>query len=669
MVVVTYLCRRGARYHYRRRLHSPIRLSQPITVPLGTADPAEARRLVARLSVRWDVMTATMGETVKRGYLTASEAAAVFRRGLDDELGLVTAARFDAAGTDDGGRTARVLEAVYRTAARLAPDAESVSAELLEEMTPGFVEPDRRAVVLMLRALAPHRAAGDDAKLALAVAGAPINGATVRDARVQLLLARAEAQVRAALIDEPHFGGSGDPVVQLLDDDAVRAFRTMPQLAPTPQPASVTPHDLPFLTADTRRVSEVIEETIKAIQVSRDWNKDVAQRRRVIQAFAWITGDKRLCDYRPADTLVFAQAMLNIPNEFRWGSLTEGAMSRPYADVLTEIENIEGGTQRGDRTYNRDLTTLSRFSRELAKTAWRPRFGKDLILDFTEHAASVTDDPGDPDRMPWTEQQLRCAFSSPLFTGGGACSRRFKTDRDIAVWHDAAYWVPLLLAYAFTSREEACGLESGDFVFDAETPFVVIRANMTRSKDGVKPAGLKRPARGRAIPLHPELLRLGLQGYVEAMAAAGHAMIFPELYQPGMINTGGKRFYASAGRYLLDHVDAIEPLLRTSKGKRADLHSMRTTGASVLEDSEAKQIHVDDIMGHARKGTGPRKYSRAWLAKGGAAILARRLELMMAATPVVTGDLRRQPLNLLPLTERARTGSSIRCASRPKAKP
>lgn len=94
---------------------------------------------------------------------------------------------------------------------------------------------------------------------------------------------------------------------------------------------------------------------------------------------------------------------------------------------------------------------------------------------------------------------------------------------------------------------------------------------------------------------------------------------------------------------------------------------MRTSGGSALEDSRAKQIHVDDIMGHARKGTGPRNYSKAWFAKGGAAILEERLTLMCEATPNVTAHLARAPLALLPLEERSRTGSSVGCASRRKA--
>lgn len=223
------------------------------------------------------------------------------------------------------------------------------------------------------------------------------------------------------------------------------------------------------------------------------------------------------------------------------------------------------------------------------------------------------------------------------------------------------------MAFTFVVREEAYGLECADFVFDVKVPYVIIRANMTRSKDGETPGGLKRSSRMRMIPLHPELLRLGLQSYVERIAADGHVMVFPELYQDEHTKQGGNRFYAYAGRYLLAYVDEIEPLLRMRKGKRADLHSMRTAGGSALEDSDAKQLQVDDIMGHAREGMGPRKYSKAWHQKGGEVILAKRLKLMIEVMPDVTSHLSPAPIRLLPLAERSRPGSASGCVSRKTA--
>ncbi|MET3435555.1 DUF6538 domain-containing protein [Sphingomonas sp. 1185] len=676
MASISYLWRRGARYHYRRRLYLRKIVNRPITVPLATADPAEARRLATRLSAKWEVLTMQMFDRAGCGFLKAGELESVFRAGLDEELGLAMASRLDggmAAGLDR--RPLRVLEATYRIAACLPADADSAPSDLIDELTDGFSAQDRAAVVLMLRSLAPHRSARQDAEHLLHQLSAPVTKRTIGDARVQLLLARAEAQARATFAGHPLVVRQGDPFAALLDDVVVAAIRRGSAGHQTPADLGSAvdgdPYAAPasslFLMPDTRRFSEIIEPTIASIRGSGDWNADMEQRRRVIHGFAWISGDKRLCDYGPADAQLFAETLRNLPVDFRWGTATEGAMSRPLADVLAEVKAMPAKTPRSDRTFNRDLTIMARFSRELAKTAWRPKFGKDLIVDFNAFTTSIKAIPGETDRMPWTEEQLVCAFSSPIYTGGGACKRRLKNDPNATVWQDAAYWVPLLLAYTFMSREEACGLECVEVIFDVSTPFLLVKANMTKSKDGVTAAGLKRPSRYRVIPLHPELLRLGFEDYVAAIEAEGHKMLFPELYRGDLAKRGGVRFYATCGRYLLDHVDRITPLLRTASGKRADLHSMRTAGGSALEDSRAKQIHVDDIMGHARKGTGPRNYSKAWFAKGGAAILEKRLALMCEATPNVTAHLARAPLALLPLEERSRTGSSVGCASRKKS--
>ena len=662
MAVVSYLYRRGARYHYRRRLYLRKILSEPISIGLGTADPAEARRLVARLSVRWDQTVMQIQMEMRRGTLRAEELTAVFRAGLDEELALATAPRFDPAGDDAlDQRPLRIFEAAYRIAARIQPDTTTLDPELLARHTAELDERDRQSVVLMLKCLSPHQIAAVDAKRILAAIDAPVTPTTVRDARVQLLLGRAEAQVRATLLEHPGVASSGDPLTHLLDDSIISSIRYTAPVANTAQ------DDTPFMTADTRRFSEVIPSTIAAIQKSGDWNEDIAQRKRVIESFCWTTEDKRLCDYRPQDARHFADTLEALPTEFRWGTPKKGAMSRPFQDVMAEVATA-GGTSRSNRTFNRDLTTMARFGRELMKTAWKPRYGKDPIIDFNAFtAASPEHDPNDPDRMPWTEDQLITLFSSPVYTGGGACARRFKTGATPVVWHDAAYWVPLLLDYGIMSREEACGLECHEFVFDVPTPFVAVMANMTKSKDGTRPAGLKRKARYRMLPLHPELLRLGLREYVEAIEAEGHSSIFPELYQSKHVKRGGVRFYASAGRYHLHHVDGITPLLRTSAGKRADLHSIRTTGGSELEDSDAKQLLVDDIMGHQREGVGPRKYSKAWFVKGGAKILLKRLKTMVRALPNVTRHLEPVPIRLLPIAERSRTGSSVGCASRKSA--
>ncbi len=317
-----------------------------------------------------------MFDRASRGFLKAGELESVFRAGLDEELGLAMAPQLDGRVTAGlNQRPLRVLEATYRIAARLSADADSVPSDLIDELTDGFADKDRAAVVLMLKSLAPHRSAQRDAEHVLRQLSAPVTARTIGDARVQLLLARAEAQARANFAGHPLAVRQGDPFSALLDDDVVGSIRQGADGGVAGADGAATcsgdphaPAGSLFLVPDTRRFSEVIEPTIALIRGSGSWNADMDQRRRVIHGFAWITGDKRLCDYGPADAQHFAQTLRELPVEFRWGTSAEGAMSRPLDEVLADVRAMKVKTPRGDRTYNRDLTIMARFSRERRDT-------------------------------------------------------------------------------------------------------------------------------------------------------------------------------------------------------------------------------------------------------------------------------------------------------------
>jgi integrase len=316
----------------------------------------------------------------------------------------------------------------------------------------------------------------------------------------------------------------------------------------------------------------------------------------------------------------------------------------------------------------------------LSKSKWRSADGKNVIeMDFEEAMIPVEDDPNDPKRMPWTPEHLRVLFALPLWQGAGGALARLKSTARPIVCQDAAYWVPLIGIYTGMAREEVCGLEVIDFIFDCEVPHLLVQANMTRSHDGVTPGGLKRKSRHRVMPIHPELLRLGIREYVERIAAeAGYGgpeqiiPIFPELYleeakrksakptdELVAPEAGGSRFYKRAWMGIVDATHCIMPLPETRDGKKADFHSARTYTQSVLASPEVSQTLIDRIMGHAAKGTGPRKYNRRALAVGEMKALKELLDLLVKQMPVVTEHVHRQAaVKLLPLYDRSRVGSA-----------
>ena len=259
-------------------------------------------------------------------------------------------------------------------------------------------------------------------------------------------------------------------------------------------------------------------------------------------------------------------------------------------------------------------------------------------------------------RPPWTTAHLKFLFSSRIYTGGGAGKRRLQeAEFGAQVWHDAAYFAPLIWYYSHACREEICGLEVADVTIDHAVPHFDIRDNLTRGRDGEK-AGEKRLARRRKLPIHPELIRLGFLDYVRAIRAEGHAALFPELYL-FRAKRGGAQFYARAWHYMAQWIGDHMTLPTNEAGKIPDIHSIRSLGSSFYEVDGVNEIMRADIMGHARQGTNARHYSKRMKTEGVDVVLGERLEFVKRYVPEITSELNPTPLKLLPIELRSRVGS------------
>lgn len=70
-----------------------------------------------------------------------------------------------------------------------------------------------------------------------------------------------------------------------------------------PSPASQ--QECPFAIYDNRRFSEIIEDVLIELKQDRIWKGDLKQQRRIMQSFAWITGDRELGSYDHRDVAQF----------------------------------------------------------------------------------------------------------------------------------------------------------------------------------------------------------------------------------------------------------------------------------------------------------------------------------------------------------------------------
>ncbi|MCB4862508.1 site-specific integrase [Sphingobium sp. PNB] len=171
-------------------------------------------------------------------------------------------------------------------------------------------------------------------------------------------------------------------------------------------------------------------------------------------------------------------------------------------------------------------------------------------------------------RRPFSIEQLRRIFSSPLYTGcvddvygyakvGDARPRR------------ARFWIPLIALFSGMRMNEICQLKVGDIrILDGVQCFVVI-------EDGDK--RVKTAASERAIPIHQELIRIGFLAFVDEQRAAGQADLFHEL-SPGPHGYRSTNFSKWFSRFLVN-IGASEPL--------TCFHSFRHCFRDALRESRA----------------------------------------------------------------------------------
>ncbi|ANK12800.1 hypothetical protein A9D12_07415 [Erythrobacter neustonensis] len=620
-----------------------------------------------------------MAPNFERGHLTIHEQEALFRKGLEDELARATAhVRAPMGSAQPHAGLHRIMEAAYRIVARVPHDAATIQFETIEAETDETWTGEETLLLWKTLKLlvTPMSVSQNEAKEAIEQLGGPLNEGAIREARSQILHGYAEAHRRSTFLDSEEVNASGRGVMALLDDAIIGracAAHNKPQAPSPPVPetaaATISPgnHPMPesiYAFPSDLRFSEVMHKVLAELAEEKGWAKDNGQREAVCERAAWICGDKPLRDWSAADAKYFAKTVAKFPNDFKWGKLgVSGAMAVPFDEK--DIPSNEG-KERNARTINRDLSILQNVSRRLAKTHWRLKYSKDIEVDFLAYTITVVDDQEDPDRMPWTPKHLKVLYSLPLWQGGGGNIARLKPSKRPIIYMDAAYWLPLIATYTGLCREEGAGLEVDDFNFDCEVPYLVVKKNELRR--------LKNNSRARVMPLHPELLELGLQRYVEAIAREQKHVpglctpVFPELwcddakYHGGgekVPSFGGRRFYAIAWRYIADATHGVMPLPETRDGKKADFHSQRTYNQSVLAAPDVADKLLAMHMGHAREGTGPKKYDRRALALGEVKELRERLVIMVREMPIVTAHIPRQKkVQLLHIRHRSRVGSA-----------
>ena len=173
------------------------------------------------------------------------------------------------------------------------------------------------------------------------------------------------------------------------------------------------------------------------------------------------------------------------------------------------------------------------------------------------------------ERSPFTDDDLRLLFGTAIYR-----------DKDYA--HDWQYWLPLLGLYTGARLEELCQLKGDDFKVSDGCHYIDIHG------EGDAHNRVKTPSSVRKIPVHSELLKLGLLDKVN-MRSRGCF-----LFDLRRVNT-------NLGHVPSKWFGGYKASLGLPKGTKV-FHSFRHTLRDKLTLSGVPNEHIRELLGHEQIG-------------------------------------------------------------------
>ena len=255
------------------------------------------------------------------------------------------------------------------------------------------------------------------------------------------------------------------------------------------------------------------------------------------------------------------------------GDLDVRALTRAQGDTFRSWLLLMGATSKTSRDRFTWVKSLLKYAtRDLEALPRSPWEGLDIAQKVTAR------------RRPWTPQELSTLFGQPLFT-------RYELPGETKAGRDAAYWIPLIGLYTGARVGELAQLRVSDVKTEGPVAFLSI------SDDGDNQQ-VKTDSSVRTIPIHAELIRLGLLDYVRIVQRSGATVLWPDLkFRDGK---PGGYFSAWFGTFR-----RTTGLVESCPDFHCFRHSVRTAMSQAGIDHKVQ----DQVTGHKTQGSvGTRVY-------------------------------------------------------------
>lgn len=615
MPTVSHVFRRGAVYYWRRRIIGVPggESGSVVVVSLDTKDQGVARRRGAALTH----MSEQLFEEIRLAHLSPDAARAILiAAALEQSDLLARAATADRALSEpepmSGARADRVVGAVYKllaergTSARLDADSAAFLARCGLPTEEAF-QVQTTLDVFRRQGLVP--APEWKLRKLLAEHAPDVEPSAVVLAETAHAFYRGKAA--ACLDTDGRWGDTTSDDVELMRAARRNRAASAPSTAKPTGSAPPPPPAVPTASTDLEPAADLATKVSPALVVEGSaqdpdipktitglaaklaatqqqlggWDEKTAgQHISVARLLMRVVQHDDFARLRQCDFAKYRDVLLGLPKSY--GKSSKDAQ-RSVVELLARGQALPP-EKRGliAPTINRHLTQLGNILKSATSYGLRAAEAIDLSGLRAKEGERDRDQ-----RPPMTLDDIRAILKGAPWHGCLSEAKRLEPGQ--MVIHDSLYWAPPIAIYSMMRREEICGLMIVDVHFDARVPYFDVVRNKYRR--------LKNAQSKRKIPIHPELLRLGLRAYVEAIAALRYDLLFPELLPASGKARLGNQFHRD-WLPLLTHTAPVA----VEEGKV--FHSIRHFGNQQLVEAAVISDWRQDIMGHKGKSEAEERY-------------------------------------------------------------
>ena len=304
------------------------------------------------------------------------------------------------------------------------------------------------------------------------------------------------------------------------------------------------------------------------------------------QHFIDLVGDRPIDQYVKADGRRFKLALQKLPPN--WNKQV-GLKGLTFAKAAEKAGSL-GLAPMSDKNINKIIACIGAFFN------WAAEQYDEVRNNPVDKLKIKIKSRARDDRDPFSMKQLRAMFTAPLYTGCRSAYHWSRPGTEVLA-DSGRYWVPLISLYSGARMGEIIQLRTEDVGEDAGVTFFLL----TDEHDDQR---LKTANAHRRIPVHPEIVELGLLDLVERRRRADEPRLFPDLArgEDGYYSSPFSKFF---GRFLrASGADA----------PRTSFHSFRHNFEDACRNVDVPFEVMNTLQGHGESGMAKR-YGKGYVLK------------------------------------------------------